>query len=229
MPARKPIFEPTMFPNCVLWLRADQGMMRDEANGILQWNDLSGNANHAAMTSTGTVNRGLFVVSAQGIRPAMRTSLATQRLVMAGPTFAAQCTLIGVFSKSSTASGYLLAGPSNNTGLLSNFSSVSFEFFNSPDRYTFSSGSVGSHVLSVRQIDGVNNTMWFDGTQVQSNVPTVALNGLQIRRLGSSNSDLNGATSDYAEVIVYNRALTNAERNTVERYLGNRYRIPVAS
>lgn len=84
-------------------------------------------------------------------------------------------------------------------------------------------------VISTVRSAGTANT-FVNGYQIQTNGTVNANSDSGINRLGiGANTYLSG-TQPYkgyiCEIIIYNRALTSAERRQIERYLTNKWRIP---
>jgi hypothetical protein len=204
-----------------LWLRADLGVTLNSGN-VATWADQSGNANDA----TESTNRPLWVATAQNGQPCVRaTSASSHKLILPGPGFGTTMTMFVVASKSSTGSGYITSNDQSFGAFISNFSGVSFEWFNNGDRATLSAGATGPHILTVSQKDGTNVSGWFDGgdSTIFSGAPATALSGRTFTRLFCSGSNGSFASCDIYEVLFYNQVLAQSDRAKVHAYLKARY------
>lgn len=135
-------------------------------------------------------------------------------------------TILLVASKSAAANSYLLSGTGNN-GIISNFSSVGFEWINGADRYTLSSAGTGSHILCVTQTDGGALSGYLDvATSIAADwnggvaaTATVALSGTSVTRLGCAANDTAFCTSNIRLLLWYNSVLSSGNLNLLFSYV----------
>ena len=138
-------------------------------------------------------------------------------------------TLFLATTRSESASSYLCSGiTGNDNAVIHGFVAGTSEWYNAPDRYTIKAAApTGLHIYTIRQTNGVALQGWYDGgAGFGPVVPAVAWKGM--RYVGGYSSAGNAQNGSWTEAIQYNRALSDAERQTVERYLGARYGISVA-
>lgn len=70
--------------------------------------------------------------------------------------------------------------------------------------------------------NGANQSLYVDGTSVAStSVPSLMTTGSNILALGGSAADSRRFNGDIAQILIYNRALSTAERQQVENYLSD--------
>jgi hypothetical protein len=228
-----------------VWLRADGGMGTN-GSALSQWTDQSGNKRNATqntgpsqpMLVNGAVN-GLPAVRFDGINDFLTFSLPVNGLggmslflVAAntqnqngGPTGAERAAL---FWNENAGWGTLYLSPYQ--------SSVSFRFGttqseNAPN-YVRSASVGNAFTLSTAIKNGTTDSLYVNGTQVVNagdKLPTIA--GCQATSsLGRGYNNNTYYAGDIAEVLIYERALTSAERQVVEQYLNQKYfsSLPVA-
>jgi hypothetical protein len=98
---------------------------------------------------------------------------------------------------------------------------------------TSTSGLLIPRVSMIRRSGGTNglngavsvksNTVFVNGTQSWTTSST--LSSFQVG--GNQQTATDFFNGDVAEVLVFNRAVTDAERNTISNYLSRKYAIPV--
>ena len=85
----------------------------------------------------------------------------------------------------------------------------------------------GFSVVACTLADGGSMVGYVNGTQTGTFTPANAISGLNITRIGSATTTAY-ANADMGEFLVWNRVLSAAERQRVERYLGRKWGITVA-
>lgn len=226
-----------------LWLRGDAGVTADGNGKVSGWQDQSGNGNHAAQLTatycpTLTTASTTATTSVPVIRfnPTSTTSLSIADSVTLNPTTVTQSgslsgtvSMIAVVKRSSgsstarilskyasttTNSGYVLDYTAGTTvrSLLNNTNAATATVTAS----TFGVvESVYDKVLNKIYVNGVTPGVSTYSTAVASNTASVGI--------GADSSGSNGLDGDIAEVLFYNRALTDTERQDIEAYLYQRY------
>ncbi len=231
-----------------LWLSADVGVYSDagttlavDAATVQQWNDKSANASNFSQATAG--NRPAFKTAIINNQPVLRFTGASNNYVFRADTATLDLTgdqsfflvvkgsdtaavLIQHYDTGGAFAGWgvgLGIGPNN--GKLSYWSEGKGSWFND----TGSAASDGNaHVLTVTRTSGTV-AFFFDGTA--SITQTGHGNAASTDQIdigidsGEAGSSYNG---DLAEIIVYNVAVTTAQRVSIERYLGAKYAVTVA-
>lgn len=237
------------------WYRSDDVLL--STNQVLQWTDRSGNGYHLtppdiAHRPTYVVSDPLLkhpVLVGDGVNDVLRTSFITQLAgVPAITVFAVQYKL---FTSTSTKIIYNFMGSTgttiNNLGasLFYNASNgLSFNMARFPSPGVFATDALAT----ATNVPYILSNVWNRAGATHAARFVVYKNGaLQTTVAGTDNpmtgspafislplevfgrftaGSLSGATR-FAELIVYNRALTTEERQSVEHYLGARYSIAV--
>ncbi|MEN9303861.1 MAG: hypothetical protein RL264_2290, partial [Bacteroidota bacterium] len=216
-----------------LWLKADDGVL--QSGGVVsQWNDASGNGFN--LTQSTTSARPQFVSNTPNFnnKPVVRFDGVDDFMsVDFLQSFSAPNSFFIVYNNTrtgTTAGGIFdgLVDGSRNTFMYITQSSVgrlltqtatgSFIRYNKTQPYDF--------ILNSVFFNGASSYIGENGNQmVLANLPNQPISGFQIgRRTGGGTSFLQG---NIAEVIFYNRVLTVAEQQQVEKYLMDKYAPPV--
>lgn len=239
------ISAPTDLPGCVLWLDASDvsSLTMDGSNNVSQWNDKSGANNHATQ-ATGS-KKPVYTANYSGGRAGLVSVRANDTSMSlngaTGLVLSGACSIFIVCTQSSAASSYVFSDNINGEALLSAYSSKAFEWYGTAtERYTMATTApAGWHLFA-----SVKNTLRvilrYNGNAIVSTAPLVAVTTLKV----IFNAVATGAamSGGIAEMIVFNRALTDGETLRVERYLaqkntldyydasgaGNRFTSPVS-
>jgi hypothetical protein len=221
---------PQSVPNLVLWLDASQLTLANGA-AVSTWSDASGQAHHG--TQTGTTSRPTYQQGAINGAPAVRFDGTDDYLNLAGT----------VISGSQARTVFFVARPNvaGNKGIvdLGNGATAGAGFMISPElgvrisganrmwtpaapTTTASMGTVqlnGTSTTNISlRVDGVTRTAT---STVTSNVLTAGSG--TVGTWSATPVGANNFNGDIAEVIVYSRALSLSEQQTVEQYLNNKY------
>jgi hypothetical protein len=213
-------------PGLHLWLRADVGVTTTGSGTVSQWNDQSGNARNATMTVT--TRQPSFVSGALNGRPVLRF-FGAQSMNLLTPS---QPTLFSVFvvgkNSLTTESFSMILGPggsSPNNQL--RWDDGTHALFVTQNAGTITTSAIGNtrvyHALSARY-DGATMTFYRDGSATSSSSFSTS-SPWTIASVGSWYST-NFMTGDLAEVIIYDRALSESERSSVNTYLRSKYGLP---
>ena len=223
-----------------LWLRADAGTVLN-GSAVTQWTDQSSNNRNATQTSG--ANQPLLVSSAVNGLPAVRFDGVNDYLTFNLPVnglggmsifLVAANTLNqdGVGSQAERAALFWNETAFWGTVYLSPFqSAVNFRFgtTQSDNRTIYTRPtSVGSDfTLSTAVKNGTTDSLYVNGTLAVSQGGKLAtIAGCRdTGNLGRGYDDNTYYAGDIAEVLVYSRALSSAERVAVEQYLDSKYRL----
>ncbi|HNF01768.1 MAG TPA: LamG domain-containing protein, partial [Ferruginibacter sp.] len=244
-------------PGNILWLKADAGAYSDAGitpavNGqtVQQWNDQSGNANHAAQATAGL--RPVFVTNVLNGQPALRFSthmLVTPSLDLTGTD---KVDLYIVY-KSSNLTGTWEAiaehGPDYNTfkgfALFDN-AQAPLTYRGMYPGHTGNGYNTKNYPFKANVFKVVNSS--FDRAAGVAGEVNLRINGkdcVLYEQSAPYNNDNSGnydnrplyignrgnavnsfpLVGDIAEIILYNRKLTPAEKISIENYLNSKYGI----
>ncbi len=224
-----PSFAPTDISGLQLWLdAADTASITHSLNAVSQWNDKSGNLNHAAqgtaaqqpLTNTRTVN-GLNVIDypPSPFRQLSMPSTLDSIYLSANTTF-----LVTNTDNIALDRGYYDAAgaPSNVSMALSNNATRKARYRHGNAAVSDIAGTLDTnpHIL-VRSYNGATSqTGYLDGgTGVSSTAAAVTVSS--VTSMGSTF----GNDCFYAEVLHYNSALSTADLNRVGNYLAAKWGI----
>ena len=215
---------PTDISGMIIWYRADLGVTLNGSN-VSALADQSASGYNA---SQGTAaNQPLFVASGQNSMPAIKGNDGTDNLAVAGMVAPTSMTLFLVMAPSSLANTYHLAGAVNGFGIISRFTGVSAEWLNGADRYTLkTTPDAGLNIATVSQVNAGALIGYWNGAVAFTQTATVIIKA--ITNVLGAVGNTNATNGDWAELIVFNRVLTTAERTNVHRYLSDRYTITIS-
>jgi len=220
-----------------LWLRGDFGVVNDVNNLVSAWTDESGNSNNATQTTAGL--QPTFVSNAMNAKPVLHFD--GQGRLLGLPNFLSNATAAEGFIVTRAASEFPANGggvwsfgwnvpngcgnstlyPNDQGQILDDFSSanvyhsgiISSARLDEPHVYNAvsSSSEWTSRINNNVQVTKTNNTVAF------SPGPAIGASGWQ------PFYDRNYFTGDIAEVLVFDHALTQTERDAVFSYLHDKY------
>lgn len=209
-----------------LWLRADAGVVADGSGLVSTWQDQSSNGRHASMPTL--ARQPQLIGNALNGRPVLRFggahSLSFSTLV--GPT-QFSVFFVGLNRKTSFASMILGPGGSSPNNQLRWESGTEALFVGTSNELPVVTSTIGDtrvyHALSA-VYDGASMTVFRDGA-VRSTHAFSTTGPWTFASVGSyySSEFLEG---DLAEIIIYDRPLTAAERDQVQTYLRDKYGLP---
>ncbi len=225
-------FVPTDIAGLQLWLKADAGLYQDaamttlavlDADPVGGWADQSGNANHATQATVD--NRPLLKLAIQNSKAVVRFRESYSSLRTAAFSSALHPkTIILVYSQPSTsAQTYVFDGlASNQTQLDSQAPNVNAAYAGAYIFYT-ESYPLAMCVMSII-FNGANSFMIKNGIQqAVGDTGTTAMTGLTLGASGGATGS--GLVGDIAEFLIYNSALSTANRQAVESYLNSRWAV----
>lgn len=205
--------EPGSIPGLSLWLRAEDLASLTDGDAVGQWPDASGGCNHATQTTASKrpvyrsdqVN-GMPAVWFDAVDDGMSTPVDP-------PT---ATTMVAVYSSRAGATGHVLNG--------------GFSFFQGPyvGRYRAYTGqyltgpsvTAGRWVTQAFRQSSALAELFIDGERVATSTRTVNPGPLLLARQGTYSQVLDGAL---AELLVYDRTLSDAELAQVQGWLAARY------
>lgn len=222
--------------NLQLWLKADAGVTKDGSNNVSAWADQSGNAHHADQTAV--TSQPLWVDNVINGKPVIRfdgnSDLMTTDITGPGGT---EFTFFVVAKSSGQriisyndggGSGYVLYSYANqNNFIISNDGGPSGGLnsgTNDPVNFRIACARYKANTSNGMQTF-INGALLAQRTSANIVLPSVPLQ-LGSYPGGGTSELING---DVAEIIIYNRSLTDLEREQVENYLTQKYPLPPAN
>jgi len=207
-----------------LWLRADAGV-NAPGNRMTRWLDQSGNGRNASMVTAS--RQPFFAPGALNGLPAARFAGA-QSMLLDLPTdpVAFSVFVVGKNSNPNESFSMILGSdfPNHNNQLRWDSGSVLLLFNETPGQ-TFAS-PIGDtrvyHTLSARY-DGATLSVFRDGSLVTSH--GFSAGPWRLTEVGSWGSAV-FMQGDLSEVLIYSRALSDAELALVSKYLRGKYNLP---
>lgn len=219
-------FSPADIPGLQLWLEADKITGLNDGDPVTTWEDSSVNNNDA--TQATAAKKPLYKVNIVNGKPAVRFDATDDILVSTFATLAQPLTLIAV-AKSR------VAAPGAGKGFVDSKSDVARALigFSSLNNWSYFAGTAQDdgamdanfHVF-VGVFNGASSKLVVDGT-VGSSANPGANSLTDGATIGNRPDGLVPLDGDIAEVLVYDSALSDANRDLVETYLGAKYGIAV--
>ena len=231
-------FVPTDHANCQLWLdAADLGTITEVLNKVSQWDDKSGNNRHvsqgngALQPTTGSHSlNGLNILRFDASRLDV-----VDLLGLAGQPSMSAFIVARASDGQSNATNMLYIGQAGDGAQIQYRGDASQRFTDGTKRWLddafAAAGTLGAWVRSgpTQHADGsfFKNGQFADPVAVSggTNTLNIAAGGTSV---GGSFGGGDEFTGEIAEVIVYDRALTDMERMDVERYLAAKWGLPNA-
>lgn len=226
---------PKAVGNLQWWLDASQGTYTDAGStsatngqGVQQWNDQSGNARHG--TQTTAADKPLYITGAMNGKPVLRFDGVSDYLAFDG-TFlvGTPYTILVVTQITSNQSDNWFVGGNGSTAnidLRFGFSSTSnfrlAQGSNSLDAAQTASGVPDMYLGSLNTSTG--RAIRKNGTLLATDSNTATIASFTSSNIGKKGSG-NFFRGDLAEIIIYNKELTQLERETVQCYLSQKYSI----
>jgi len=209
-----------------LWLRADAGVIPADGSSIARWLDQSSNGRNASM-ATVTRQPSLVGGALNGL-PVVRF-LGAQSLVLEILSTPTEFSffVVGKNSMPSESFSMILGKSDNAPNHQLRWENGSQALFVTHNAGTIIISPIGNtriyHALSARY-DGATMTWYRDGNATSSSAYTASA-PWTIAQVGAwSSTDF--LVGDLAEVIIYDRALSEVERESVNIYLQRKYSLP---
>jgi len=214
-----------------VWLKADSGTQVDGSGNVSQWDDSSGSSNNASNGNAG--DRPQYVAGALNGQPVLRFTQDDDdngdRLYLGdlSSQFPSEATVFVVSTINNDGRYNLFGNRDNDERWVADSWSESHpgSFRNGRADGTFNQGSwptSGSHVFALESSSSVYRAL-IDGAVIGSDSPEYNSgngNNWTIGNRSENGQQLNG---DIAEVIIYNRVLSESEAAAVGQYLTQKY------
>lgn len=222
---------PQTVPNLVLWLDASQLRLNDRAQ-VASWGDASGKGHTATQSSA--ANRPAYRTNVLNGKPAVRFDGSDYLRIAGSVVTGAQARTVFFVARPNAAGNIGIIDLGNGATTRAGFL-ITPEFgvrINGGSRLWLTAASTSVATIGVVQLSGSTTrelTAWANGTQLAAGSTIAAA----VKTAGSGTvgawtaAPLSATTfeGDIAEIIVYKRALLDAERRSVEQYLANKYGI----
>lgn len=209
-----------------LWLRTDAGVTLS-GNTVTRWIDQSGNGRSAGMTTA--ARQPSFIPGVLNNQPVLRFSGA-QSMLLDAASAPTQYTVFVVGKNNRTDEGFsMILGPagSNPNSQLRWENGNQSMIVGLGNNLPVTNSTIGNtrtyHALAVRY-DGTTLSTYRDGILRTSNGHSTS-GPWRINQIGAY-YDSFFMTGDLAEVLIYTRALTEAERQSVGVYFRAKYALP---
>ena len=218
-------FLPTDLNDLEVWLDSDDSStINDTAGAVDQWDDKSGNDNHATATGSARPTTGADVINGRNVIDFNGTSNFLQTAAFSSASSQPN-TIFIVCRRTNTNTGangiYGGIGASNRHNLFT--TSTSYGMWSGSSVITGGTFDTNVHLLSTVW-DGGDTITRQDGTTIISANPgTNSLTGIT---LGARFDGNNKGAVEIGEVIVYRRELTTTEIINVEAYLQKKWNTP---
>jgi hypothetical protein len=236
-------FSPADVPGLSLWLKADAGVTLSGSN-VTAWADQSENGNNASVENSG--EKPTFVSSFLNGKPAIQFDGQTQLLNIDGSESLdfINTSIFIVLKRTGNGSGNEVTFMKNGSALEDsgaywqtaklNGANSNFAVANGGSYDRNSGISIGDGVARIMDFtfDGTDFNIYVNGSQTATyNEPTgnieTTTGPLQIGGYNKSFNNPGGElfNGQIAEIIMYNSAVTETERQQVEAYLNAKYAI----
>jgi hypothetical protein len=200
--------------NCVLWLKADAGVV---GNPVTEWQDQSGNANHATTVSDGVGNSDnpTYVASVPAInnKPALSFNNGHR---LGYPSLSARTVFFVCKVGSEGTQDHGLLAVKDSTAIRRNNNVTAWQHPGNGEDFSNPGGS--SFRVNGDTTPNVLEDVWHIGDVLRSG------SSASFNRVGGYYDGRN-LKGDVAEVIIYDRELDDDERTQVGAYLAQKYRI----
>lgn len=238
-------FSPRSISSLLLWLKADTGTWQDsgkttpavsDGDVIGAWVDLSGNGNDTLQTTT--ANKPLLKLNIVNGKPVIRFDGSDDFLSVAldlNLSASDDLTIFLVTKPVDNAATKNIMGNYKNSGdsqgLRLRYSSIEkLEFITRKDAVTITqlraTDPDSTFALGVGQLDSGTQKLYKNGTlQNSASQSDMTGNNTNVFVGKIRESDTNEYAGDIAEMLIYDSALSNDDRGTIEDYLNGRYAI----
>jgi hypothetical protein len=189
---------------------------------ILQWNDASGLGNHATQSAAGRCP--IWKHNVINGKPVMRFDASNDGMATTAALNGA-LTILVVYSYAGDASRPGRTVQGGNNWLLGGYD-LKYAIYNGNDFVAGPATTPGRFVVQTAWQSGLETRNYVDGELVGTLTGASAPGAVA---LGAAGGYAEPAEGDIAEVIAYDRALSDAERAGVEKYLAEKYGITVGT
>jgi hypothetical protein len=232
----------TVTDGLALWLRADMGVTTNENGLVIQWDDQSGNVNHASQTTE--LQMPLLVPNAISNKPALRFDGSAnagehdflniphaESLAFTGDFTTLFVIKVDDFANYNAVWSKTAGNLPAPTDLYTDINAGTMRVYRGNGTGTGLSSvasaqplRAGAYLVLGVDINGTTATHYLNaqpnGTGI---VNTNTADTLQDVKIGTRNDLFTKMRGDIAEILIYNRSLSETERNTAFNYLQTKY------
>ncbi len=203
-----------------IWIKADAGIVRGSDGTVSRWKDISGYGND--FTSPATANNPTYVANQINGQPVIRFTTAPKYMTGANLT-ATGYTMFAVAKMTGTANARLISSQNINW-LMGYHNGTMYDYYFNGWVYDAGTTADANPHLFVLRNTGSASTVYGDGIRLASNAAGVSAPGvLELNGYGASTEMSNG---DIAELIYFDRVLTDLETEQIAAYLASKYNLP---
>ncbi|KRF44162.1 discoidin domain-containing protein [Paenibacillus sp. Soil787] len=221
-------FTPPATSNLKLWLKADTGVVADVNGKVSSWSDQSGVANHSVQATSGY--QPTLVSNVVNGNPVIRFDGVNDNLLSSGVTGSMNTSTVIFVLKPQAVTNY-----NQSIGAAGGWGQFQFHTTSTGQVYV---GTSASSRITPTDGPGANTLVantWSKFAYVLNNGSAKLFkNGVQLASKTISNpaswtgftlgnNGSNTINGDIAEVIVYNSALSDTDRQSIETYLQTKY------
>lgn len=224
----KGTIDPAAVSGLSIWLKADAGVLDTndaaitvDATAVKTWQDQSGNANHFTNANAG--ERPLWKTNITNGKPVLRFVTDDRYSLTLGGALS-QPNTIFVVGKANAADTFFVDGSGGRNAIYVQGTGT-YSMYAGSTELGATARDANFHVM-MGLFNGASSIHWTDGLEdATGNAGNNAL-GASVR-IGSNSAADNFLNGDIAEILIYNAAVSAANRTLINRYLGNKYGITV--
>jgi len=224
------------------WDANDTSTITLNGSTVSEWRDKSGASRH--MSQGTAANQPSYVSSDLGGRATVRLAASTNNRLntsgvymdVLGNDTSQLITIFAVLKSTNATLDQKTIGECDNAsgfGWYHRFSSPTNSFFDAGNAGTARAGGSASQAafqngaIYVGRRSSGNVDQWVNNTLIAGSITNASGS---LRTAGNNVFCIRGSggTLSYAEIVIYNRALTTDERSSVQRYLGSKWSIALA-
>lgn len=226
----------------VMWFEttSDKSFSYDDSNNnasVNNWYDINPQVRTIERyTATGTSTaRPTYISNCRNNLPCLRFDGNDQLIMSPEGTYSQYLSIFMVATPHTGTDSYIIGSNDGASApsFLSKYTNGSvrdYEWYLQSERQIiYTTAPSGLNILEVfRDNAGGTGSLkgYFNGTQVFNTTATVGITSLSLNYIGSAGS-VGYYRGDIAELIIFNRILTTAERDAIEDYLGKKWGITV--
>jgi hypothetical protein len=247
-------FVPTDIPGCLVWLRAESITGLSDGDELATWIDDSGNSYNALQTTP--ANRPLYKEGQLQGQPVVRFNGSSAYMDLSALVALSNCSIFIALknitpwtynsgtqialTRNTTTSGYGTVGFGGNaTAFFTNEVLYWYHWDGSYVRgvaYCSTTSSVNGENLFSYILSGTTESIRLNRADLTLSEAGSGGGGLNattypptnIGRIGAGPALSNFLNADIAEILVYNSALSNSDRDRIENYLVSKYKTPLS-
>lgn len=223
-------FSPDDIAGLQLWLDAsDETTITASSGAVSQWDDKSGNGNHVSQgTAAAQPTTGTRTLNAQNVIDFDGTDNMRSLTSVGVPQPWTSFVAVRWDAGGGTAP-YAIADRTGFDGLVSLLNTDDIRMFAGSNFQFATSITLDAPHVVAAVYNGASSVGAIDGSATTGNPGTNLWNLIRLGSSGSSPGDSSGTLDGFiAEVLVYDSALSTADRETVESYLASKWGVTLS-